>query len=196
MLINLTTESSFAQNSSKNKQLRTTTSLFRTTPSEQIAFQESTLLEQAIQDKIETEFDNNDQYDQDFRWAAQMKERGLLDDEQIRGIAKNRAANRARKSFEAMIDGSKLERAYRKLEKGLKNIRDYSTVEIGKKDDGKLIAHKLNKNKDKNEEAVAVFYLQPDLNNGVSAVIDTKKNVRVQYQPTDNRVIVGYQINF
>lgn len=196
-LVNLGTENSFAQQSTKNKQLRTNTSLFRTTPSEQIALQESTLLEQAIQDKIENEFDDNDQYDQEFKWAAEMKERGYLDDEQIRSIAKNRAANRARKSFEAMIKGSEIEKGYRKLERGIKSFKDYSTVEIGKKANGEITAHKLDKNKDTTkEESVAVFYLQPDLNNGISAVIDTKKNIRMEYQPTDNRLIVGYQIHF
>ena len=193
----LTLEECQAQNISNNNQLRTTESLFRTTPSQKISLQESTVLEQAIQDKIQTEYKNNDQYDQDFKWAAQMHERGLLDSEQIRAIAKNRAASRARETFEVMIDGSDVERSYRDLERGLRKFKDGSTVEFGKKADGRLFAHKLKSDLPaKIEDPFAVFYLQPDLNSGVSAVIDTKNNLRMEYQPTKDRLLFGYRINF
>lgn len=196
LLFGIFADNCLAQNRSNNKLTRTTGSLFRTTPSAQTSLQEPNVLQQAIQDKIQNEYNSNDQYDQDFKWAAQMQERGLLDSEQIRSIAKNRAANRARESFEILIDGSDLERSYRTLEKGLKKFKDYSTVEFGKKSNGELFAHKLQNNKEVKEKPFAVFFLQPDLNNGISAVVNTKNNLRMEYQPSKGQLIFGYRINF
>ena len=40
------------------------------------------------------------------------------------------------------------------------------------------------------------FYLQPDLNDGLTAVAQTNNNIRVRIQPMRGRMTVGYQINF
>ena len=179
--------------------------MFRATPNEQIRYQEQTLIEQALQDKFESEFDYRDQYDPEYRWAAKMKEKGLMDAEDVRGIAKNRAANRTRKTFEHAIKGSDLDRGYRKLVRNLRKFRDYTTVKIDKNEKGGISAqHRRDDNlknaisaiKPDSSKPLVEFYLQPDLNNGLTAVAETSNNVRIRLQPMRGRMTVGYQITF
>ena len=191
---------SYAEES--RKFARSTTTLFRSTPSEQIKQQEQTLIEQALQDKFESEFNYQDQYNSEYRWAARMKEQGLFDAEDVRGIAKNRAANRARKTLEHAIKGSDLDRGYKKLVKHLRKFRDYTTVKIDKNKSGKIRAlHKEEKEyTDKTDtiknKPMLEFYLQPDLNSGVRAVAETSNNIRFNLEPMRGRMTVGYQITF
>ena len=193
-----TVKISYAQES--RKLTRSTSVLFRATPTEQIRYQEQTLIEQALQDKFESEFSYQDQYDPEYRWAADMKEKGLFDAEDVRSIAKNRAANRTRKTFEHAIKGSDLDRGYRKLVRNLRKIRDYTTVKIDKNDKGKIRAeHKREydlASKPIDSKPIVEFYLQPDLSNGITAVAETSNNVRLRFQPMRNRITVGYQLTF
>lgn len=192
-LVLLTTGICQAQESRKLS--RSTSALFRATPNEQVRFQEQTLIEQALQDKFDTEFNYQDQYDPEYRWAANLKERGLLDNEDVRSIAKNRAANRTRKTIEHAIKGSDLERGYKKLVKNLRKFRDYTTVKIEENDKGKIRAKHKRKNQAPTKPMLE-FYLQPDLSSGLTAIADTRNNIRFRYQPTRNRLTVGYSKSF
>ena len=193
-----TAKISYAQES--RKLTRSTSSLFRATPTEQIRYQEQTLIEQALQDKFESEFNYQDQYDPEYRWAASMKEKGLFDAEDVRSIAKNRAANRTRKTFEHAIKGSDLDRGYKKLVRNLRKFRDYTTVKIDKNEKGKISAKHKRKydiaSKPIDSKPLVEFYLQPDLSNGITAVAETSGNVRLRFQPMRERVTIGYQLTF